>query len=180
MCCCVYVLCVCCVCDGLGIGCGRTCETCMQSDSCCPYAAAGWQPGRLADRLTKRGRRQTSLTNVSYAYKAHLSHLHTHLHSSPIWFYFFTTLCYAPAAGWAIKTVARSVSMSAGCSYYRLFKPSTVSESPALPPFAQPFHWGHHLKFTEITFSINLSLALFDHDLLPRWAALFVARFQTA
>lgn len=63
-----------CVCGRLGIGCGRTCETGMQSDSCVV----------LMQPQADRGRRQTSLTNVSYAYKAHLSHMHTPLPPSSL------------------------------------------------------------------------------------------------
>lgn len=85
----------------------------------------------LCSRRQNEGRRQTSLTNVSYAYKAHLSHIpmprspHSMRPSLSCWF--FTTLCCVPAAGRAIKTVARSVCMPAGCSYYRLFKQNASS-----------------------------------------------------
>lgn len=88
------------------------------------------------------------------------------LHTLSCWF--FTTLCCVPAAGRAIKTVARSVCMPAGCSYYRLFKQNAsslhrqaVSFSPLLTLLlcsvslslcvGNPF-MDHNLKFRKLHF----------------------------
>lgn len=96
---CVAV-CVCCVCDGLGIGCGRTCETCMQSDSCCPYAAAGWQAGRQTDKKGAKANKLDKCILCIQGTPVTPTHLHTHtLAQLPhlVLFFYNTLLC---ACGW--------------------------------------------------------------------------------
>lgn len=77
------------------------------------------------------------------------------LHTLSCWF--FTTLCCVPAAGRAIKTVARSVCMPAGCSYYRLFKQNASS----LHRQAVSFSLSRSLSFSVLSLSLSLCVQPF-------------------
>lgn len=91
-----------------------------------------------AGRLTKRGEGKQAW-QMYLMHTRHTCHTYTHtLAPAPPTCCFFTTLCCAPAAGRAIKTVARFTTMPAGCSYYRLFKLSTDSQSNPFPALGTP------------------------------------------